>query len=192
MTSFRSRLRTVLLAACCLAAFALLWRGRDVAAEMRVDALARAAYSRGAAMQADRRYAEAAAAYREAIAISPRATAAYEGLGEAEFRLGHVDEAVAAYRRLMAAYPYAYLSELHRQVGLLELKAGRLPEAARDLGEAVILDPADWQALYWLGHAHERLGNREAALRAWRRVAAINPAFTPVREQLRRLHGPRP
>jgi tetratricopeptide (TPR) repeat protein len=159
---------------------------------MRVDALAQAAYTRGAALQAEGRYAESAAAYRDAIAISPRATAAYEGLGEVEFRLGRVDEAVAAYRRLMASYPYAYLSELHRQVGLLELKAGRLRDAARDLGEAVTLDPADWQALYWLGHAHERLGNREAAAQAWRKVALINPAFAPVREQLRRLDGPRP
>ena len=191
MTPTGRRVRAVLLMACLMVLPAVGRRGLAATAEARADRLAAAAYAQGVALQMERRYAEAALAFQDAISTSPRATAAYESLAEAEFRQGRIREAVAAYRRLIARYPYTYLAEPYRQVGLIELRAGLFGEAARDLHQAVTLDPTDWLALYWLGHAQARLGDTAAARAAWERVTQLNPDFSPVRDQLRKLDAQR-
>ncbi len=140
-------------------------------------------------LQDEQRYEEAAAAFREAIGISPRATAAYIALGDVEFRRGRIEVAVWAYKKLMVRYPYTYIGELHRQVGLFALRGGFPQEAVRELREAITLDPEDWLAYHLLGHANLQLGDRESARAAWEQVLRLNPEFQPAREQLRRLDG---
>lgn len=186
------RIRQWLIVACLAAIPVVAWRGTEVVADTRQDRLAAAAYQQGVAFQIERRYDEAAAAFREAITISPRATGAYTALGDVEFRRGRTDEAVGAYRRLMAAYPYAYVAELHRQVGLFELRGGRFEAAAQDLQQAVALDPQDWFAYHLLGHAYYRLGDFRSARAAWERALAVNPDFSPARDQLRQLDARHP
>lgn len=143
-------------------------------------------------MQFERRYDEAAAAFLEAIATSPRATDAFAALGDVEFKRGRIDEAVQAYRDLMATYPYTYLAELRRQVGLIELRGGRPAAAVEDLRQAVLLDPDDWLAYHLLGHAYYGAGDHGSARAAWERALALNPEFQPAREQLRKLDAQRP
>ncbi len=143
--------------------------------------------ARAAGLRQERRYDEAAHVLRQALAISPRATAAYAALGEVEFRRGNYVESIRAYRRLMAEYPHTYSAELHRQVGLVELRAGMFPHAVRDLREAVALDPADWLAYHLLGHACARMGDRPCAADAWRRALTLNPGFQPARDQLEKI-----
>lgn len=174
---------------CLAAALPAAWRGLDALEAMRQDRRAEAAYGQGVILQLAGRYDEAAEAFRQAMALSPRSSAAQIALGEVEFRRGRYDEAVDSYRRLMSAYPYAYVAELHREVGIIELRAGRPEEAAQALAEAVVLDPGDWLALHLLGHAHARRGDREGARAAWEGVLRLNPAYHPSREQLRRLDG---
>lgn len=181
------RARLCLLVACLAAVPAVAWRAAEVAADARLDHRAAVAYQRGVTLQLERRYDEAAAAFREALATSPRATAAYAALGDVEFRQGHTDEAVRAYRQLMAIYPYTYVAELHRQVGLIELRGGRLEAAVVDLSQAVALDPKDWIAYHLLGHAYYRLGDLSSARIAWEQALSLNPEFQPSREQLRKL-----
>jgi len=181
------RARLWLLVACVAAVPAVAWRATQVAADVRRDHRAAAAYQRGVARQLERQYEEAAVAFREAIAASPRATAAYAALGDVEFRQGHTDEAVRAYRRLMANYPYTYIAELHRQVGLIELRGDRPGAAVADLSDAVALDPNDWLAFHLLGHAYFRLGDFPSARAAWERALSLNPEFQPSREALRKL-----
>jgi len=180
-------IRQWLVVACFAAVPMVVWRAGDVVAETRQDRLAAAAYQQGVALEVERRHAEAAAAYRKALTISPRATAAYTALGDVEFRQGHTDEAVRAYRQLMATYPYAYVAELHRQVGLFELRGGRFEAAGQDLQQAVALDPQDWVAFHWLGHAYYRLGDFRSARGAWGHALTLNPDFSPARDQLREL-----
>jgi tetratricopeptide (TPR) repeat protein len=140
----------------------------------------------------DRRYDAAAAAFREALALSPRATGAYTALGDVEFRQGHTDEAVAAYRQLMAIYPFTYIAELYRQVGLFELRADRSQAAVQDLRQTVTLDPEDYVAFYWLGHAYARMGDYASARAAWSRVLVLNPDYPPAVKQLRKLDAEHP
>jgi tetratricopeptide (TPR) repeat protein len=186
------QIRRVLIVACVATIPLLAWRGTAVIAQTRRERLAEAAYARGVAAQMDRRYDDAVAAFREALALSPRATGAYTALGDVEFRQGHTDEAVAAYRQLMAIYPFTYIAELHRQVGLFELRGNRLEAAVRDLRQAVTLDPEDWVAFYWLGHAYARVGDYASARASWSRVLLLNPGYPPAVRQLRTLNAEYP
>lgn len=183
----RSRIRVWLIGACLVASVPLLWRAPEVAADLRRDRRAAEIYQRGAGLHMSGRYVEAAEAYRAVLEVSPRAIEAFGALADVESRLGRVDEAVAVYRRLLAIYPYSYVGALYREVGLIELRAGRFSEARRDLAQAVELDPQDWLASYLLGHAHRRLGDRAAARAAWMHVVALYPDYRPVHDQLRTL-----
>jgi protein O-GlcNAc transferase len=186
------RLRVWSVGACLVTVPLVIWRGLGIVQEVSRNREAAAAYQRGLALQEERRYDEAAAAFRQAIAASARATAAYIALGEVEFRRGRTDDAVWAYRQVMARYPYAYTGELYRQVGLFELRGGRPDAAARDLQQAVALDPQDWLAYHLLGHAYLRLGSPSSARAAWEQAVRLNPGFQPAREQLERLRAVTP
>jgi tetratricopeptide (TPR) repeat protein len=181
------RVRRVICAACLAAAAVLLWQAGGLTGEFARERDAARAYQRGAVLLAAGDYAAAADAFRQTLALAPRSVEAYGALAEAERRQGHVDAAVEAYRRWLAIYPYTYVGVLYRELGLIELRGQRYVDARKDFEQAVHLDARDWQAYYWLGHAHRRLGRIEEARIAWQNVVRLNPEFAPVHEQLRRL-----
>lgn len=180
-------LRNALILACVIAALPLWWRAEDVFAEVKLERRAAGLYSQGVTLHLKGRSAEAAHLLRQAIILAPFAVEAYGALADAEFRQGRLNEAIATYRRLLEIYPYMYYGGLYREVGMIELRAGRNAEALDDLTRAVTLDPSDWHALYLLGHAQLRLGERAGAHRAWRRVLELRPDFAPAYEQIRLL-----
>jgi len=186
------RTRRLLPIACLLAVPAVVWRGADVTAAVLRDRVATAAYQRGVALQSDRRYDEAAAAFREAIATSPSAITAYADLGDVELARGHIDQAVQAYRHLLAIYPFTYFADLYRRVGFIELRGGRFEDAVQDLRQASTLDPGDWHTYHLLGHAYYRLGDLQSARVAWERTLALNPGFQPAHERLQQLDTQHP
>jgi tetratricopeptide (TPR) repeat protein len=186
------QIRQVLIVACVATIPLLVWRDTGAIAQTRRDRLAEAAYARGVAAQMDGRYDAAAAEFRDALALSPRATGAYTALGDVEFRRGRTDDAIAAYRQLMAIYPFTYIAELYRQVGLFELRGDQPEAAVRDLRQAVTLDPEDWVAFYWLGHASARVGDYASARASWSRVLLLNPDYPPAVRQLRDLNAKHP
>jgi len=185
-------IRRALIAAC---AVALLPAGRQVnvaLAAVRRERAAAAAYEQGLMLHLAGRLAEAADAFRGAIALAPSAPLPRRSLAELKARSGHIDAALALYRPLLQLYPHAFDAVLYREVGMIELRGDRLEDARRDLEQALALDPADWQAAYYLGHAYARLGDSRAARTAWRRVATLNPQFRAVHGQLSRLGNPTP
>ena len=184
--------RRLLLIVCLLSVPAVVWRGADVAAAMGREHAAAAAYQRGVALQNDRRYDEAAAAFREAIATSPSAITAYADLGDVELSRGRIDEAVQAYRQLLAIYPFTYFAELRRRLGFIELRGRRFADAVQDLRQASALDPEDWHTYHLLGHAYYRLGDLQSARVAWERTLALNPGFQPAYERLQQLDTQHP
>src|SRR5947209_20570444 len=128
MNPVMRRTRRVLLIGCLLTVPAVAWRGADVAVTVARDRAAASAYQRGVALQQERRYGEAAAAFREAIATSPSAITAYADLGDVELSRGRIDEAVQAYRQLLAIYPFTYFAELRRRLGFLEFRGRRFAD----------------------------------------------------------------
>jgi predicted AlkP superfamily phosphohydrolase/phosphomutase/Flp pilus assembly protein TadD len=103
------------------------------------------------------------------------------------FRDGRVEEAAAAYRRLIALDPgdAALRTSLAGCLGAL----GRYDEAWRELGVAIRLDPLNVEAYHNRAVIHERRGNREAALADYRRAARYDPKYEPSRTALLRLTG---
>lgn len=188
--SRRDDVRRWLLIACLAALLPLGWRIQEVAAELQRERDATALYREGLALYLQGQYAEAAEVICRVIVLAPLVVDAYGTLAEAEFRRGDVDAAVQTYRSLLRIYPYTYVGELYRELGFLELRAGRLPGARTDFEQAVTLDPRDWHAFYLLGHVYRRLGEPAAARRAWQRVLSLRPDYQPARDQLRALDAP--
>src|SRR3989442_15455067 len=111
--------RRLLLIVCLLSVPAVVWRGADVAAAMGREHAAAAAYQRGVALQNDRRYDEAAAAFREAIATSPRPITAYWDLGDVGLSRGRIDEAGPVYRQPLASFPFTVFALLRPRLGFI-------------------------------------------------------------------------
>ena len=95
-----------------------------------------------AALLRQKRYAEALARYREALAIAPDYVQALAGMGEALLRLERYEEALAALARALALQPEPALSGVpHRLMGRAALESGRDQAAAEHLEGALQVDP---------------------------------------------------
>ncbi len=186
------RLRLGLVVACLAAAVPVAWRVGDVIAETDRSRLGAVTFQRGVALLDAGRHDEAGEAFRVTIAYAPKNPEAYQRLAEAEFKRGRIDEAVAAYRKLLAIYPFTYFPLLYWQLALIEINTGRLTEAREDLLQAVALDPSEWRPYYFLGIVYGRLGDISSARAAWRRVLALDPENRDAYEQLRKLDPFRP
>lgn len=184
--------RRLLIAAVLLASLPALWRLGDVRQALQRDRLAAAAFDRGQQLQASGRLAEAVGAFRTAVLYAPADPEFHDILALAQVRLGRIDDAVATYRQILRVYPHAYNPVLYRNVGLIELRAGRFHAARADLLKAVSLDPGDVLAFHLLGHTLAALKDFAGARAAWTRVLELNPGFQPARDRLRELDaGPR-
>ncbi|MCG8557397.1 MAG: protein kinase [Proteobacteria bacterium] len=91
-----------------------------------------------------RRYAQAAAGYRSAIAQAPRHAGSYAGLAASELAQGHAAAAVRAYRRAIALSPR--VSGFHAALGRAYLAADERGHAERSYRKAVELDPRNTAA----------------------------------------------
>ncbi len=159
--------RRFLIGACLIAALPVAWRVGGAASELQ---RAVAAYQRGVNLQNEHRLDEAAQAFRNTIALYPRMLEAHRRLARVEIQRGRITEAIGAYRGIMALYPYSHSSDLHREVGFIELNDSRLNDARTDLLRAVALDPGDWRAHQLLGQVYQRLGDIERARAALQRA----------------------
>jgi len=108
-------------------------------------------------------------------------------------RLDRPGEAVAAYDRCLELLDS---KEDRPQVGAVlssranaKLRAGDLAGAAADIAESLRILPGSVQAQLHLARIEEARGRREAALEAFRRVAAGGGRTPEVEEALRRLGG---
>jgi tetratricopeptide (TPR) repeat protein len=88
-------------------------------------------------------------------------------------RKGRDDEARTAYGRALAASPDSAF--LHRELGLLERKAGRADQALQELNRAAELDPSDAASLVQIGELLDERRNFAGAEAAYRKAADIEP-----------------
>jgi Flp pilus assembly protein TadD len=114
-----------------------------------------AMYRLGRFYQGQRRYAEAIAAYRQALALDPRCADAQNGLGVIYAEQGRHDEAVQAFQAAIAASPRA--AYLHNNLGYVLLLQGSNEKAVEVLEEARRLEPGNAKVRDNLIIGYERL-----------------------------------
>ena len=143
---------------------------------------------RGLALLEARRDAEALTALEAAVAADPSLADVRRRVDVLRFRglqetieaarraaaAGQNDLARAAYARALAAS--AESGFLHRELGLLERKAGNTAAALNHFRRAVELDETDAVSMTELARLHEAAGDFAAAETAYRRAAALEPS----------------
>ncbi|MCU0710914.1 MAG: tetratricopeptide repeat protein [Pirellula sp.] len=120
----------------------------------------------GIAMHDLRRYAEAVAAYENAIRIQPVFPIAFNNLGNSLRFLGRVDDADKCFETALAQAP-GYFNAI-RNRGTLHAWTGRIDLAFRYYYEAMQLNPQDAELHRNLGVIHLLQGNFEEGWREYR------------------------
>jgi tetratricopeptide (TPR) repeat protein len=96
-------------------------------------------------------------------------------LGIALRRLGHLEDAIAAYRQALTLRPDYPLAL--NNLGLALQEAGDYEDAVTVLQRVVEATPGDADAHNNLGAAHDRAGARDQALAHYRRAVALRPDY---------------
>jgi tetratricopeptide (TPR) repeat protein len=131
----------------------------------------------------ENRFADAAASFRQAVAIR-RELSALHNLGTALAKLENLDEAVAVFREALQLNPEAAIS--HKNLGLALHQQGKPGEAAVHYAEAVKLEPASDTAHYDLGRVLYETGRLEEAVASYREAVRLNPDLWTAHHDLGR------
>jgi len=124
-----------------------------------------------------------------ALAIDPHLVAAYWHLAMLRVVTGQAAVALGLAERGLELAPNSHYGHYCHGRGLLA--AGRLPEAARALGQAVRLGgPSSVDAILHMGVALHRQGDDDGARMAWEAVLEADPSRDDAREFMQRLGRP--
>ena len=119
-------------------------------------------------------WSDAAAAFREAIAASPKDAVLRNRLGICYQRMGDARAARAAYRKAIELNKgYA---EAHNNLGTLEHARGKYKQAIAAYSKAIQLQPKDAVFHKNLGSAWLARGDVEKTLEAWGEAIRLDPA----------------
>jgi len=148
-------------------------------------------FDAAAYLQKRGRYAEAVAAWREALDLNPDEELTRRNLGMALMLSGGDREEAERHLQRAAelkARSTIRLDPFHaaawNDLGMLLLRSGRAEEAAADFRRAVSLDPGSAAAHCNLGAALAKTGAREAAEAEVRSALAIDPRYGPAHYHL--------
>ncbi len=134
----------------------------------KIEPTAEAYSNIGTIRYGERDFLDAAAAYKEAVKLSPKSPPFQRNLGDALRRLGKQDEARSAYQVAagLCEDDLRVNAKSGRALALLALLAAKLerrPDAERRADEAVAAAPTDPNVLYQAGVARALLGDSERA-----------------------------
>jgi tetratricopeptide (TPR) repeat protein len=118
-------------------------------------------------------YAEARAAFEQALTLDPRFTPAAVNLADLHRALGQEADAEAVLRSNLAINPEA--AALHHALGLLLVRTGRADAALAELQKAAEQAPDEARYAYVHAVALEGAGQRANAIRALRQVLVRHP-----------------
>ncbi len=122
-----------------------------------------------------------------AVTLDDTLPLAQARLGWAYFANQRHEEAIAAGRRAVALGPND--AESHAQLGNILNWSGKPEEAINLIRRAMRLNPHyPFYYLFYLGHSHYLLGNREKSIELMKRVVTRAPHFLPVRRHLAVLY----
>jgi tetratricopeptide (TPR) repeat protein len=135
-------------------------------------------------------YASAITRFQKVTELDPKMMRAYDALGLCFDYLGKFDEAVKNYNRAVelnrlqpkpSPWPHVDLA-----ISLITLN--RLPEAEKNLREAVGYDPRLPQAHYQLGRVLEMQGDYPSAVESLKQAVALNPTYPEPHYLLGRIY----
>ncbi|MBM4380806.1 MAG: tetratricopeptide repeat protein, partial [Deltaproteobacteria bacterium] len=126
---------------------------------------AQSAFERAERALSGGRFAEAEAAYMEALVASPGDAESENGLGSALFRQGKPDEAVAHFKTALRADPALKLGWFN--LAYVQRKVGDFSGAAESYVRYVQLAPTDPDGYYGLAESHRQSGRRAEAMAAY-------------------------
>jgi tetratricopeptide (TPR) repeat protein len=132
----------------------------------------------GADALAQRRWPEAAAALRQAIALAPDNAFTHLNLGTALFETGDSAGALAEFREAVRLSPT--LAKAHYGIGIVSEAAGRDNEALAAFGAAVTNDRDYAEARLSFGDALRRNGRDTDALTQYDAVIKSTPSASPA------------
>ena len=140
------------------------------------------AFLAGNKLYAEQKYAEAGAAYGEAIGLDPANWAYRLNLGLALKKSGKTEEALAAFRKAVELNPESYSA--NKETGEVLAKAGQFAEAKPFYEKAAGLSPNDPDAQYNLGVCQVNLGESEAALPRFEKTVELKPDYADAYYQM--------
>lgn len=144
----------------------------------------------GAALTAERRYADAVAELERAVALRPGYAEAWNNLGLAWAQQGRPAEAAEGFRRAVAVRPR--FAEAWNNLGVALAVQGRRDEALSHFREALRPNPDYAEARNNLGLALAQEGKLREAAEQFMRAVELNPEWIDARrnlEQAQRLLG---
>jgi len=133
--------------------------------QVRHLAAAREPYNAGVAYHEAQDYENAVKAFREALRRAPEFVDARYNLGLALLKLGRPTEAAKELQPVVLARPGD--KDAHYGLASAYFHQGAYPQAAEELREALRLDENFLRARFTLALALERMGDSEAARKAW-------------------------
>jgi Flp pilus assembly protein TadD len=144
-----------------------------LAAIARLEGPLRATLEEGMAHQRERRFREAEAAYRRALAEQPDQPDALNLLGTLIVGAGGAVEGARLLRRAIVVRPDD--PTLHANLAAILVTLDRIDEALAEIGKALALAPDALEVE--MNHAHilRRLGRAEEALALYERLGAAHP-----------------
>jgi tetratricopeptide (TPR) repeat protein len=134
---------------------------------------------RGTRALDDRKWAEAAALFREGLEIAPRDATLHQNLGVALYLGGDADTAAAEFEeaaRLLPGYAKAHFS-----LGVIMQERGRDQEAIDQFSRAIASDPSMVNARAGLADALRRSGRLEASIAEYVQIIKTDPSASQAR-----------
>lgn len=129
--------------------------------------------------------------YNHALDLEPRNARALLARAELHVHLGVLGKARDDYQKALALTlerpQDRFFALLGR--GYVTMMLGDLAAAIVDFDNALAINPHAPRALAWRGFAYEKRGRHDLALNDYEQAAAVDPADTVMRANVRRLRG---
>jgi len=166
---------------------ALFNAGRDVELESLAHLLVEHYPDSGVAWKAlgislQRQGKDAVLALKKATRLSPDDAEAHNNLGNTQYALGQLDNAVASYCRALEIKPD--LADAHSNLGNAQYALGQLDNAVASYRRALEIKPDLAAAHSNLGNAQNALGQIDNAVTSYRRALEIKPDYVEAHSNL--------
>lgn len=133
------------------------------------------------ALMKEKKYTEAASAFRGVIDKDPSAMRAHLGLIESLLRMAKIEDAEDVAKKAVAALPNSPL--IHAAYGDAEFRAGKFAEAESEYRASLKIDDTSARGWFGLGRIYEMLSMRKHAQEAYTKAHEFDPADDQIFER---------